>query len=269
MFVKTHSNVHKQEDVTFIEGFVSLGPSKLNVCSFYTDGMLIDTGSATLLKEFIPFFHKMPFEQLALTHHHEDHTGGARYIQDHFPVPIMMHEKYIHACTKRAKYPLYRKVFWGKRKPFHATPMPKQFQSKTYTWEAIHTPGHAQDHIVLLNKNNGQLFSGDLYIHKETKVILREENIPQLIDSIRTLLTYDFKEVFCCHADYIKNGYKAFQDKLAFLTELRDEILHLAKKGWSEKEIHKTLFPKTYPVTYVSFGDWDSRYIVRTILDLL
>src|SRR5699024_12566035 len=79
-------------------------------------------------------------------------------------------------CMTKADYPLYRKIFWGKRKPFRAEPIGETFTSRNATWKVIKTPGHAIDHLAFLNKETGQLFTGDLYCQEKTKVILREES---------------------------------------------------------------------------------------------
>lgn len=254
------SNVH------YLNGKITMGPVRLNVHSFYTDGVLIDTGSPSLFKQFKPFFDTHDIDQVVLTHHHEDHSGGAAYLQQQYNVPIFMHPLLIESCTKRAKYPFYRKAFWGVRAAFQAKPLGDTFQSRSATWKVIETPGHAADHVSFINEETGQLFSGDLFVHPETKLILRDESIPQIIDSIKRLLTYDFEEMFCCHAGYVKDGRVALKEKLSYLMELRDKVLHLAEKGLSEKEIHQRIFPKRYPITFLSLGEWDSKHIIHSIL---
>lgn len=266
MFIKRRTSITEINNVTYINGIVKLGPVKLNVCSFQTDGVLIDTGAATLLPVFKPFFDEADVDQLVITHHHEDHTGGASYIQNTRELPIFMNEKMIADVNKRATYPFYRKMFWGVRKPFKAQPLDENFESRSSSWKVIETPGHAIDHVALINEETGQLFSGDLFVHPETKLVLREESIPQIIASIELLLTYDFEEMFCSHAGYVKNAHKALNKKLTYLTELRDQVLHYAAQGLSEKEIHRQVFPKTYPIMYFSFGEWHSKHIINSIL---
>lgn len=58
------------------------------------------------------------------------------------------------------------------------------------TWDVIETPGHAIDHLAFLNRETGQLFTGDLYCQEMTKVILREESIPTIIESLKRVLTF-------------------------------------------------------------------------------
>ena len=266
MILKQSATIKEQSNVNYINGIVQFSSVRLNVCAFETDGVLIDTGSASIFREFKPFLDRADVDKVVITHHHEDHTGGARYLQDTRQLPIFMNEKLIDDMKKRASYPIYRKMFWGVRKPFEAKPIGEKFESRTATWKVIETPGHAIDHVSFINEQTGQLFSGDLYVHPETKLLLRNESIPQIIDSIERLLTYDFDEMFCCHAGYVKDGRKALLKKLAYLTDLRDRVLDYFNQGFSEKEIHKMIFPNTYPIVYISFGEWHSKHIIRSIL---
>jgi endoribonuclease LACTB2 len=267
MLFKKSSIQGEISNVKFIEGMVSFQKVKLNAFCFEVDGVLIDTGAQALLKEFQPFFEKADVDKVVITHFHEDHTGGAAYLQEHFQLPVYMNEMTIEECAEKANYPFYRRMFWGNRKPFQAQPIGDAFTSRNGSWDVIQTPGHAKDHLSFLNRESGQLFSGDLYVTPKTKVVLREEHIPSIIKSIERVLTYDFGEMFCCHAGYVKNGRKAMTNKLEYLQELQGKILSLREQGLSEEQIQKQIFKKKYPITFFSSGEWDSIHIIRSILN--
>lgn len=254
-------------DVQMMNGFVSFQGVRLNVYSFAVDGLLIDTGSQSLLEEFKPFFAEMDVEQVVITHHHEDHTGGAAYIQKTFGWPIFIHEMSVAACQEKASYPLYRKLFWGKRASFTAHALGETITSRSAVWDVIATPGHAADHIALYNRKTKQLFTGDLYVTPKTKVVLREESIPTIIKSLEHVLTYDFDEVFCCHAGYMRHGRAALQKKLDYLYELTGKVHTLQKQGLSVREMNKQLFDKKYPIVKFSGGEWDSMHIITSIIN--
>ncbi|XPD19651.1 MBL fold metallo-hydrolase [Bacillus haimaensis] len=252
--------------VSYLNGEISLKGVSLNVYSYLIDGMLIDTGAHSLHKFFEPFLDEADFDQVMLTHFHEDHTGCAAYVQKTKNVPVYLNEISIASCLMRADYPLYRQLFWGRRKPFQAQPVSGSFQSRSATWDAIDTPGHAYDHKAFLNRETGQLFTGDLFVSARTKLALADESTPEIIRSLERILSYDFLEVFCSHAGYLEDGRKAIERKRDYLLSIQAEVLSLYKDGYSAEEIRRKLFPKTFPIVKFSRGEWDSIHIVTSIL---
>src|SRR5699024_4492760 len=267
VFLKRHSDSNVIENVRYVNGIVSFGQVKLNVYCYEIDGVLIDTGSQSLLRHFKHFFQTMDVDQVLITHDHEDHTGGASYIEQKLGLPIYIHQMSEDETRKKANYPFYRKVFWGKRRPFQSKALANTFQSRQANWDVIETPGHTADHLSFLNKETGQLFSGDIYVHPKTKVVLRQENMPELIRSLKHVLSYDFDTMFCSHAGYVKDGKKALQTKVDYLENMQGEILYLHEKGKSLKEIEALIFKKKYPITLLSFGEWDTKHFIRSFID--
>ncbi len=266
VFFKKKAVTGEKNGVSYINGEVGWHNFSLNVYSYLIDGILIDTGAYSLHKYFKAFIDEADFDQVMITHHHEDHTGNAAYIEKTKKVPIFLNNHSIDYCTKRANYPLYRKVFWGNRKPFQAEAMPDTFKSRTATWDVIDTPGHAFDHKAFLNRDTGQLFTGDLFVIERTKVILTEESIPTIIQSLEKVLTYDFQEVFCQHAGYVSDGREKLTRKREYLLSIQHDVVTMYQQGYTIYEICQKLFPKKYPIIKLSRGEWDSKNIVTSIL---
>ncbi|MEH6944891.1 MBL fold metallo-hydrolase [Bacillus sp. JJ722] len=254
-------------DINYANGSIRFKSVNLNVYSYAIDGIIIDAGSQSLAKLFQSFFNAQSIDALYCTHIHEDHTGGAGWLQQKHGIPVFLPSISIPEALKKGNYPLYRQIFWGKRRIFNPTPVPEAFQSRTYNWKSIFTPGHSADHTAYLNTSTGQLFSGDLFVQVRTKVIMDTESIPQIIDSIERVLTYDFTEMFCNHAGYIKDGKQMFKDKLAYLNQLTYEVQKLHQQGMDVNTIQQQLFPRKYPITTFSRGQWDSKHIVTSILE--
>jgi endoribonuclease LACTB2 len=267
MFLKRSSSFGEKNGVTYLNGEVKIQNFSLNVYCYVVDGVLIDTGSKSLHKYFEPFIDEADFDQVMMTHYHEDHTGCAAYIGKTKKVPMYLNEKTIEYCTQKADYPFYRQFFWGRRKPFHALAMPESFTSRNAAWDVIETPGHAFDHKAFLNRNTGQLFTGDLFVNERTKVILAEENILTIIQSLERVLTYDFQEVFCSHAGFVEDGRAALTRKRDYLRSLVQDVLALHEKGDSADMIQNRLFPKKYPIIKFSSGEWDSLHIITSIIN--
>lgn len=266
MLLKKNFSQTTVNGVQMGNGTVQFKSVKLNVHCFFLDGVLIDTAAKSLEKEFTPFFENLDIQQIVITHYHEDHTGCAEMLQRKRQIPLFMNHRMIEYCGRKADYPLYRKIFWGRRKPFRAIAIGKTFNSLNAVWDVIETPGHAIDHAAFLNRETGQLFTGDLYCQERTKVILREESVPTIIESLKKVLTYDFGDVFCSHAGYLKRGRTALERKLDYLLELQGKIIDLHGRGMPSKEIAVTLFPKKYPISYFSSGEWSSIHIVTSVL---
>lgn len=259
-------HIHHHEDVVCVEGIVSRQGRDSSIHVFLTDGTLIDTGPKLLEASLIPFYQSSAFESVVLTHSHEDHVGTAAWIEANLQVPIYIHEKGVTRCSRPADYPEYRKLTWGVRDPFDAHSLGKSFHSRTLDWKVLETPGHAQDHIALIHEKTGRLFAGDLYLGVKTKVILREESIPTIMNSIRFVLAHDFQAMYCAHAGYVPNGKAMLQKKLEHLENLTGEILHLHSKGMKADEINRALFPLQLPLVEASEGEFDSIHIVHSIL---
>ncbi|UOR12559.1 MBL fold metallo-hydrolase [Halobacillus amylolyticus] len=260
-------DVYEKEDVTCVEGrVVRSGRKGGTIYAFLVDGMLIDTGPKCLESEIIPFYEDHSIELVTLTHSHEDHTGTASWFQENRSAPIYIHPKGINICAQPCPYPKYRQISWGVRKEFEALPLGNTIQSQSQDWKVIYTPGHAGDHISLFHEETGRLFSGDLFVAPKTKVIMDSESIPLIMNSIRTLLSYDFGPMFCSHAGYIQDGKRMLKQKLNYLENLCDEVKSLHKEGLPIAEINKKLFPKKYPIVAVSGGEWDSLHIVSSII---
>lgn len=264
---KKDSQIKEKNNVRAINGRVAFSGVELNVHCFEVDGVLIDSGAQALLCEFKPFFSSVDVEKVLITHAHEDHTGGAGYMQEKYGVPVFIHEQSVDKVNEKAKYPLYRQAFWGRRQSFEAQPLGKTFTSRNATWDVIETPGHTKDHLSFLNRETGQLFTGDLFVSPKIKVVLREESMPSRKHSIERVLKYDFDEIFCCHAGYVENGRQALIEKWENLSELEERILSLHKQGYTKKEIHSQIFDRTYPITFFSMGEWDSIHIVNSFID--
>lgn len=260
-------DVFEKEGVICVEGTIEqAGQKGRPVYTFLIDGMLIDTGPKHLEADLTPFYEEHSIDLVTLTHSHEDHTGTASHFQEKGNVPIYIHPLGIRTCRASCPYPKYRQMAWGVRNPFDALPIGDTVQSRSKEWKVIHTPGHAADHISLLDEETGRLFSGDLFVSPKTKVIMDSESIPVTIKSIRKLLSYDFGSMFCCHAGYIPDGRTMLNQKLEYLENLSEEVKYLYTEGLSVAEIDQKLFPKKYPITAVSEGEWDSLHIVSSIL---
>lgn len=265
--IEINSEITNVEDVYMIKSIIKTPQIAMAVNSFCLDGVLIDTGSQSMKKEFQSFFKQSDFDQVMLTHFHEDHTGNAAYIQKKYDVPIYIHQMSTHLTKQPQRIPLYRKAVWGDVEPFSAKPLKKSFESRTDFWEVIDTPGHSADHVAFYNRSKGILFTGDLFVTPRPKVILLDENILDTMDSLRKIQSYTFDQMFCGHTGLVKNPQKMIQQKIDYLEEIEGKALALQKQGKDVYEITDELFNSSSPMIDGSNTEWSAVHMIRTFLN--
>ena len=253
------------QGISIGEGICSLLGTKIKVFFYIVDGLLIDTGPSVLAKESRVFFKNNHIEQVALTHVHEDHTGMAGWLQKNMGIPIYLHKDVISDALQEGSYPLYRHFMWGKRPAFQPEAVPEQLSTSKHILTVIDAPGHTAAHNIYHEKEEGWLFTGDLYLGTRQIVAFYEEDISQTIATIKMILELDFDTVFCAHSGVWQDGKKLFQQKLDYLEDLQWKVNNLKNQGLNSRQIDARLFPARLPITYVSRGEWSSNNIIRTL----
>lgn len=240
--------------------------NELSTYAFCLDGLLIDTGPRRLGSFYRPVFNEIRIEQVALTHHHEDHIGNAAFLAKK-GVPIYIHHSAVDSAKKPMPIPFYRKVFWGEREPFSALPLGESLETKGgKTVKVIETSGHTDDHVTFFLPSEGAIFTGDLFVSSRTKMGATGENYWKWTRSLETLLKLDFDTIYCSHAGIVANGRAQMTKKVESLKVLKERIIELQQKGMGSKEINKSIFPKTLAIKYFSGGEWDSIHIINSFM---
>lgn len=71
------------EDILGIKFGKSIyGRPKLFTHIYFIDGLLIDTAQSRLRNQVQTETKQLPIDQIYITHHHEDHTGNIKTIQE-------------------------------------------------------------------------------------------------------------------------------------------------------------------------------------------
>ncbi|WP_437852828.1 MBL fold metallo-hydrolase [Sorangium sp. So ce363] len=97
---------------------------------------------------------------IAVTHHHADHVGGARFFAAELGLPVWGHAE---AAPRLPGVPLARRLADGEVVRLGG-PEPTALR-------VLHTPGHAPDHLCFLDEAQGALVCGDMVAGEGTILI--------------------------------------------------------------------------------------------------
>jgi glyoxylase-like metal-dependent hydrolase (beta-lactamase superfamily II) len=248
-------------------------PKPIPVWTYYIDGLLIDTGSRRTQEVVLQTYQSYHIHEIALTHFHEDHAANAaRLARQHGcrvrcapltaqriaePYHLLPYEQYwfgpIEACSAAVGVPVLGTF-------------PEPFETEHHRFVPIPTLGHSDDHHVLLEPNEGWLFSGDFYVGN-LRVFRRGENIYQQIEAARHVLTYDFDTLFCGHRPVLTGGKKAIEVKLNHLQRIVDQSLDGQRRGLSEAAIVRRVgLREDWFMRFFTSNDVAVTYLVRSAL---
>jgi glyoxylase-like metal-dependent hydrolase (beta-lactamase superfamily II) len=260
---RTGLRVRELDGVETAVAKVRMLGTRLPVCTYLTDGLLIDTGPKRLERAFMPFFRDRRIERLAVTHVHEDHCGLAAGLLAEKGIVAQVPAGSEDRARNRARLPLYRRIFWGPRPAFSAEAFPEWIETERHTFQIIRTPGHTRDHVCLFEPRRGWLFSGDLYTRSEPRLIFAEEHVPDMVRTLNHLLELDVGTLFCAHAGVVEDGRRALAVKRDYLLRIGEQVRHYLDLGYPPERIDRILFPKKPAMTLISLGEWSSLNLVR------
>ena len=249
-------------------GFGPIGPPLMSVFLYVVDGLVIDTGQHHMQKAVVELLKEKKLKQILLTHHHEDHSGNAFVIGNDHHISVSAHPLTVEKMRNGFKVLPYQHYVWGKAHAVEVVPLESTVETDKFKFKPIHAPGHSEDHVVYLERENGWLFSGDLYLADRIKYFRSDERLNDQITSLKKVLAYDFEALFCGHNPRLENGKARLENKLQFLEDIHGNVQRLIQKGFSEKEIVKKLDPKNDRLAkLITMGNASFANMVRSALN--
>jgi len=258
-------NIVKIEQFGEIEaiklGYGPIGPPFMSVYFYILDGLVIDTGQRHMQKTVIELLGEKKLHRILLTHHHEDHSGNAAAINRQHSIEVYGHPLTVQKMATGFRILPYQRYVWGPSESIELSPLGPAVESNRYKLVPVHTPGHSKDHTVFLEKANGWLFSGDLYLGQRIKFFRADEKIYDQIESLKKVLRLDFDALFCAHNPCLRNGKSKLAQKLQFLEDIVGQVQKLKTMGLSLNAIVKRMDPgkdkwiKLMTMGNVSFGN--------------
>ncbi|WP_158736002.1 MBL fold metallo-hydrolase [Alteribacillus sp. YIM 98480] len=256
------------DELEAARGKIEIGSQSFFYHVYFYQGVMIDTGPPRARAHINRFVEEKKPDKAFLTHYHEDHSGNASYLHRKSHLKVYSGQKTASILKHGFALPLYRKVIWGKdMEPFTPHSIDDTYiDHRDGRLLLIPSPGHSDDHYSLYDPKRKWLFAGDLFLAKQLRYGMREDSVPQMIQSLQTILQYDIEAVFCGHAGIVKQGKDALQAKLTFLLDLSDQTLTLKRNGYNTKRITEKLFTKSTLMKWVSANEFSPHHLVNSIL---
>lgn len=126
-----------------------------------------------------------PIRWILLTHRHADHAPGAVALAEQTGAPIRVHPTGPHGL----RYPVGEPLTDG-----------ELIETAEFRLRAVHTPGHAADHLCFLLENESLLFAGDHVMEGSTVVIAPPDgHMGQYLAALERLLTLPLTAIAPAH----------------------------------------------------------------------
>jgi glyoxylase-like metal-dependent hydrolase (beta-lactamase superfamily II) len=184
---------------------------------------------------------------ILVTHSHLDHLPGAFSLQRRIGVPIAAFAPILGVDIA---------LRHDQRMTIGGHPL-----------RALHTPGHAADHLAFLLEDDHVLFSGDLIVGEGTVVIGRDGELDEYLRSLESLLPLDLRMILPGHGPAIHDPRARIEGYIAHRHEREREILDAIAAEVSTirdivEEIYADVDPRLHPVAAQSV-DAHLRKLVR------
>lgn len=117
---------------------------------------------------------------------------------------------------------------------------------------ALHTPGHAVDHLCFLLEDDATLFSGDLIVGEGTVVIGRDGDLDQYLRALRALLPLDLRRILPGHGPPIDEPRRKIEEYIAHRLDREGQILAAIAGGATTplevvEDVYAEIDPQLWP----------------------
>ena len=213
--------------------FTALGQNPGSFTGPGTNTYLVGTGHARILldtgdgrPEFLPVLAEaleaagdIEIQEIVLTHGHPDHVGGVASVQaEHGALRV---SKMAHAAFDDPFDLEVHEIGEGDR-----------IQTEGATLRALHTPGHAPDHICFVLEEEQAIFTGDNVLGIGTTVIPPGSgDLGQYMNSLERLLDESPRVLFPAHGPRIDDGITKIREYIAHRLAREEQILEALRAG--------------------------------------
>jgi glyoxylase-like metal-dependent hydrolase (beta-lactamase superfamily II) len=175
------------------------------------------------------------FREILLTHHHQDHVGGASALREKLGIPIRAHAGTIDLLRDDLHID-------GTIAPDELIELPGSIGLRL---RAVFTPGHAPGHLCFLEERSGALITGDMVAGIGTIVVNPPEgDMAEYVASLHLLRGLPVNAIYPAHGPTIPDGYAKLDEYIAHRAAREAQVFAaLEKAGASTAE---ELVPHVY-----------------------
>lgn len=232
---------------------------------FRAGPFLIDAGFGNAQSQLLRWPGLAGATTCLLTHHDEDHSGNAAALT-RYGITVAAPSRVVDRLRRRAPIRLYRRWMWG-RGAFAALELLKgEAIGDGWRLLPVYTPGHSDDHYVYYEPDRRLVFSADLYIGRRVRVAKANEDLSQLLDSLRSVRDLDPMAMYCSHRGRIERPAAALQDKIDWIEELIGRAKELEGQGMRPDQIARQLLGRDKIIDWASRFEYSRRNLVELAL---
>ncbi|TPX41207.1 hypothetical protein SeMB42_g05674 [Synchytrium endobioticum] len=234
-----------------VDAVLGLNPSKFSLqgtnCYIVGTGkrrILIDAGQGT--PEFLPLFRdslaKSGTERISdiiITHRHHDHCGGIPQVSEVIGKDVRIWKRLTENDPSPPPY------------PYSDIEDQQVWKTEGATLTGYYTPGHSDDHFVLMLLEENACFSGDNVLGQGTAVF---EHLGTYLSSLRRTADLKPARLYPAHGPLIEQGTAKLEEYIRHRQDRENQIVELLKRAHDLKEVADG-----------RYGGWTSMGLVKVI----
>jgi glyoxylase-like metal-dependent hydrolase (beta-lactamase superfamily II)/predicted DCC family thiol-disulfide oxidoreductase YuxK len=257
------------------------------------DGVVIDPGSTRMRRALARHVRHMPkgaIRAIAVTHHHEEHSGNLNWLSAETGAPVYASMATAQLLQPPVRLPWVRDVMIGQQPPLKAPLAPRG--NHIGPLEVIPTPGHCSDHCSLYDPTEKILFAGDAFMGVYFSAPNPDVDSRAWIAALERLVALDIEILIEGHGhihtlrpdvpDFLglvirRDPREELREKLRFLYWLREQIETGIQEGLPPRAIEATCFPWGQSHSWENFlndeltrlltrGHWSRTELVRSFV---